>query len=127
MFLIFIDDPERYDQGSLNGHLSYLKRWCGSPDHWDSHEDLGDAINCVKEEVVNSKHPLVVWDDVTEKIIYVIKPSQVCPGCGKNKKSNVFICTCGWERRFVCGKGQVDISPEQRNDCTCWAGMCIVH
>jgi hypothetical protein len=65
-YLIFHQGND-YDQGSLARHLSYLKNWGGTPDCWDSAEDLGKAIDCARAY----GRPVSVVDEDTWSVVYI--------------------------------------------------------
>lgn len=89
-FMVFIDhdcakrdmirlghEKSHYEQGSLDGHLSYLRRHLGTPDMWDSYDDLGDAINAAKDQwehdrgyryLVTDGEYKVIWEQKAETI-----------------------------------------------------------
>ena len=58
-YLAFYVDRE-YEQGDLQDHLNELDRWGGTPDMWDAYDDLGKAIDAVREQ----PDRMVVVDDV---------------------------------------------------------------
>lgn len=51
-YLIFVVDMDtensRYEEGSLEKHLTYLRRWQGTPNHWSVDDDLADAIDTAR-------------------------------------------------------------------------------
>lgn len=51
-YLIFVVDTDtensRYEEGSLKKHLTYLRKWQGTPNHWGTDYDLADAIDTAR-------------------------------------------------------------------------------
>ena len=73
-YLIFHTKTE-YEQETIEEHINYLKKWGGTPNFWDSYNDLMEAMEQAKyfHEMENCK--VVIYDEETENIVYTFNPN----------------------------------------------------
>lgn len=60
-YLIFLSGKE-YEQGSLQDHINYLKKWGGTPDFWVAKEHIADAIQA-GEEIAREGYSNIIFDE----------------------------------------------------------------
>lgn len=71
-YLIFHTKTE-YEQGTIEKHINYLQLWSGSPNCWDSFDDLMEAMEEAKYFHETEGCRVVVYDDESERVVHNFK------------------------------------------------------
>ncbi len=66
-YLIFNENGNYTDEdgnpATLGQHLSYLRNWGGTPDHWDAAETKGEA-----RKLILDRAPVGTWVIISEEL-----------------------------------------------------------
>ena len=71
-YLIFHTKTE-YEQETIENHIEYLQEWGGTPNCWDSYDDLMRAMENAKNFNEMNGCKTVVYDTESESIMHTFK------------------------------------------------------